>query len=87
MNATGPYKDGIKQLNRTKQMRDFTYFVDLNPLYPSRGQHRWAVLYKGATTRVFASYTRRPFAESCAKAWNEAERDPFADTLRSELEG
>lgn len=62
-------------------MKDFTYYVDLNPRFPGRGERRWAVLYNGGCDRLthVDSFTHRKYAEKCARAWNDAEYDPFAD--------
>ena len=43
------------------------FFADLNPAYPSKGQHRWAVfLHEGDKLSVVRSFRSRRSAERLA---------------------
>ena len=54
------------------------FFADLNPGYPAKGQHRWAVfLSRGPELKLVKSYRVRRSAEKLAceletRAWLEA---------------
>lgn len=57
----------------------FTYYADLNPRFPSRGQGKYAVFLRrapGDFSQTMYSYSKLSTAERNARKLNEQEYDP-----------